>query len=276
MVGGLNLDEETIEYEEDLPKVRMKRLEKELQEIKRKRDRFSLARTISLISSGAITVISFLGIFFYDHPLYNNFIFMTASKELVITVSIISTFLSLLLFIFVFLFGNKLHYFQIEEIQDQIDLLGIEEALYEQRAEKQFKVHQSELKRYYDQSLKQSSLLFFIGVLSLGIGFIIVGVSLYLVYTGPDKDNNTVVAILGGVGGILTNFIGVIYLKMYSETIQSSNEFHNRLVSTNHLHYSNFLISKIKNNRLREETLATLALSISPNVGPNDKKSEDE
>lgn len=45
---------------------------------------------------------------------------------------------------------------------------------------------------------------------------------------------------------------------MYSETIKSSNEFHNRLATTHHLHFSNFLLSKIENDVLREETLAII------------------
>ncbi|WP_326848309.1 TRADD-N-associated membrane domain-containing protein [Paenibacillus alvei] len=161
---------------------------------------------------------------------------------------------------------------EIKNIENDLELLEYTGFSIEQRAEKHFKVHQYDLKRYYDQSLKHSSWIFIVGIVCLVIGFGIIGVSLYMVYTGSNEKSSVVIASLGGVAGLLTNFIGVIYLKMYSETVKSSNEFHNRLVFTHHLHFGNVLLSKIEDKELREHTLSQMALSLVKFEQDNDSK----
>ncbi|WP_052675979.1 TRADD-N-associated membrane domain-containing protein [Paenibacillus sp. IHBB 10380] len=150
---------------------------------------------------------------------------------------------------------------QIFDIKNEIDLLRIGTDSMELRAEKQFRVHQSEIKRYYDQSLSQSKWIFLVGIISLVAGMAIIILTLVLVFNGSESGNNVIIATTGGITGILTNFIAVIFLKMYSETVKSLNIFHNRLVATHHLHFSNFLISQIFDESLRERTWAKLALS---------------
>jgi len=150
---------------------------------------------------------------------------------------------------------------RINQLKDEIDLQGIGIDSLEARAEKQFKQHQAELKRYYDQSLRHGSWIFYIGIANLFVGFLIIGITLFLV-SNKGSDGNLIVGIVGGIAGILTNFVAVIFLRMYSGTVKSLSDFHNRLVSTNHLLYSNLLVSKIFDNQLRSETWAKLALSI--------------
>ncbi|MBY9086169.1 hypothetical protein KIH86_18325, partial [Paenibacillus sp. HN-1] len=96
-------------------------------------------------------------------------------------------------------------------------------------------------------------------LVSLLAGMIIVIVTITLIVNSSERDNNLIIALTGGTTGILTNFVGVVFLKMYSETVRSLNIFHNRLVTTHHLHFSNFLISKIYDRDLREQTWAKLA-----------------
>ncbi|HEV2108778.1 MAG TPA: hypothetical protein VGR16_10990, partial [Thermomicrobiales bacterium] len=56
--------------------------------------------------------------------------------------------------------------------------------------------------------------------------------------------------------------IAVIFLRMFSETIQSMIDFHNRLVATHHVHFGNVLAAKITNEALRSETLSRMALAL--------------
>jgi len=151
---------------------------------------------------------------------------------------------------------------EIRDIENELDLLSISEDSIEQRAEKQFKLHQLELKKYYDQTLRHSSLIFFVGLICLILGFAIIGFTLYLVFSSSVAigiSEKIILATLGGIRAILSNFIGIIYIKMYSETIKSLTEFHNRLVLTHYLHFGNFLIGKITDQNLREKTLAEIA-----------------
>lgn len=156
---------------------------------------------------------------------------------------------------------------QIKDLENELDLLRVTVSPAEQRAEKLFKSHQYELKKYYDQTLRHSSVIFIVGIGCILIGFALVGWALSKVWSSDQSSDTTakiVVASLGAVGGILANFIAIIYLRMYSETIKALTEFHNRLVGTHHLHYGNFLTAKIENADLREKTLNKIAESLIP------------
>ncbi|MFA4935317.1 MAG: hypothetical protein WC568_05730 [Candidatus Methanoperedens sp.] len=156
---------------------------------------------------------------------------------------------------------------QIRDIENELDLFSISQNPIEERAEKQFKLHQLELKKYYDQTLRQSAGIFYVGIFCILLGFVIIAVTLYFVFlSSTSKETETsekiILASLGAIGAILSDFIAFIYIKMYSETIQSLTEFHNRLVVTHFLHFGNFLVGKITDKDLREKTLADIASSL--------------
>lgn len=152
---------------------------------------------------------------------------------------------------------------RIQDIENELDLHSIGDSSMEQRAEKLFRLHQYELKKYYDQALSQSSWIFVTGIFSIIGGFIIIGWAMYLVMTKSVLEGKIIISLFGIASGILANFIGVMYIRMYSKTINSLTEFHNRLLGTHHLHFTNFLTSKISNNDLREDILAHLVKTIS-------------
>lgn len=49
---------------------------------------------------------------------------------------------------------------------------------------------------------------------------------------------------------------------MHSEAVKSLTEFHIRFVNIHHFYFSNFLLSKIKNEGKREDAFVELALKI--------------
>lgn len=153
---------------------------------------------------------------------------------------------------------------ELQEIENELDLLSISHLSLEERSEKLFKHHHLELKRYYDENLKQSSWIFVVGIVCILIGFAIIGITLYFLIANSSNEleNKIIVASVGAIGAILSNFIAVIYLKMHSEAVKSLTEFHNRFVNTHHFYFSNFLLSKIQNEDKREDALVELALKI--------------
>jgi hypothetical protein len=153
---------------------------------------------------------------------------------------------------------------EIRQTEDELDLANTPASKEEQAAQKLFKLHQLELNKYYDQTLKQSGWIFFAGLFCLAIGFGVIGLTLWIVQDVNNK-NVQLAAILGGIAGILSNYIGAVYLKMHSETIKSLTEFHNRLVNTHYLHFGNFLLAKIETDKLREASLAKIAINLSTN-----------
>ncbi|MHC3549776.1 TRADD-N-associated membrane domain-containing protein [Bacillus cereus] len=153
---------------------------------------------------------------------------------------------------------------ELQEIENELDLLSISHSSLEERSEKLFKHHHFELKRYYDENLKQSSWIFLVGIACILIGFVIIGITLYFLIANSSNEleNKIIVASVGAIGAILSNFIAVIYLKMHAETVKALTEFHNRFVNTHHFYFSNFLLSKIQNEDKREDALVELALKI--------------
>lgn len=147
---------------------------------------------------------------------------------------------------------------RILEIDDEIELLEISENQYEKKAEIQFKKHQKEIKRYYDINLGHLKLLF-----PIGIGIIILGIFIIILSIMLFKDKDVISILIGTISGILTNFVGAIFIKMYIETIKASLKFHNKLIDSNNNLFANVLITKIKNQDLQNATLAEVAKIIS-------------
>jgi hypothetical protein len=148
----------------------------------------------------------------------------------------------------------------LRDLENEIDLASIDLVSREKRAEKLFKLHQYELDKYYTQNLRQGNQIFKIGSIFFMIGFFIVVGSIYLIaFKVGNKDDSIIIAGLGAVGTILSNFIAAIYIRMFSETAKTSTQFHNRLVTTHNLMFSNFISSKIDDKALRENTYSQIA-----------------
>jgi hypothetical protein len=133
------------------------------------------------------------------------------------------------------------------------------------------------LKRYYDQTLNQSSKIFYVGIFSILSGISLIFIFSYWVTLA--KDDKIIIGALGAIGSILSNYIAVIYGGMYKDTIQSLNQFHNRLVTTHHLHYGALLSSQIKDNNNLDQTLSQMAINTStlePYTEPSDQPSKED
>lgn len=153
---------------------------------------------------------------------------------------------------------------EVESIENELLLHATGIEAIEQRSERLFKSHELELRRYYGQALKQNSLIFYAGLLCALLGFSVVLFIIYFLFVEqkvPAHSDKLLVAGLGTVSGILTNFVAMMLIKMFFQASQSLNTFHDRLVRTNHLYFSSYLLSKITNIEERERVLGELALA---------------
>ncbi|MCW2986956.1 MAG: hypothetical protein JWR63_4526 [Conexibacter sp.] len=151
---------------------------------------------------------------------------------------------------------------RVEDLRDQQDLVELVAEDRERRAQKLFQVHSRQLKRYYDQALRHRGVIFASGLLCIFGGFAVVGAAFVVIAHADDTTEKIVAAALGAIGGVLANFIAVIYLRMFSQTVDSIGAFHDRLVVTHHLHFANFLLAKVGDARMRDEALATVSTTI--------------
>jgi Ca2+/Na+ antiporter len=150
-----------------------------------------------------------------------------------------------------------------QNVDFELDLQQYEVSIAERRAEKILRIHQAQLRRYYDLNLSQNVWLFAVGVLCILLGTAVIAVTFYWVTNmTAGVQEKIIVASLGGVGAVLTNFIAVIYLKMHSTASESLNVFHTKLVESQELLLSNLLASRIDDNQKRWDTLSAISRSI--------------
>lgn len=153
----------------------------------------------------------------------------------------------------------------ILSLESELDLLETTEVTPEQRAEKLFKHHQYELQKYYDQTLRHSKWIFIVGVACIFVGFATIGITFWLVVrpqASTEFQEKILVSALGVVGGILANFIAVIYLRMFSEILKSVTDFHNRLVATHNLYFANFMVTKVTEPETRDDIVTEIAKNL--------------
>jgi hypothetical protein len=163
------------------------------------------------------------------------------------------------------------------ESQTELDLRELLNA-DEKRAHKLFELNGIELKRYYDQALQQRRVVFAIGVLCLLAGFGSIAAAIFVVYgEHGSTDQKIIAASLGAISGILSNFVAVIYLRMFTAIVTSMVEFHTRLVATHHAHFGNVLAARIVDPQKRDATLAGIALSLgNPSASEQRQNTQDE
>ena len=127
------------------------------------------------------------------------------------------------------------------------------------RAEKMFRMNQKELMRYYDMNLSQTKFLSGLGILMIVFGILIVISSLYM-YTFLETDK--VLLIVGSLSGIIVDFIGAIFIKMYTKNIEATVKFHAKFAESNNLLLANSIANKIEDDKTREETLSEISKNI--------------
>lgn len=127
------------------------------------------------------------------------------------------------------------------------------------RAEKMFRMNQKELMRYYDMNLAQTKFLSGLGIMMIIFGILIVAASLYL-YTSFDSDK--ILLLVGSLSGIVVDFIGAIFIKMYNKNIEAAVKFHAKFAESNNLLLANSIASKIDDDKLRENTLSEISKNI--------------
>ncbi|MEU6754918.1 hypothetical protein [Streptomyces sp. NPDC046685] len=154
---------------------------------------------------------------------------------------------------------------EIHSIEDDLDLLAVQTQSPAVRAYTLFRRHQLDLKRYYNQSLTHGKVIFFVGIACIASGFAIIGATLYLLNKNlhVNTTSQIIIAAVGAIGGLLSNFIAALYLRMFTTTSESLSTQHDRLISTHFLHFGNFLAAKVERDaNLREETFSSMAKSL--------------
>jgi hypothetical protein len=90
-------------------------------------------------------------------------------------------------------------------------------------------------------------------------GILIVAATLYM-YMSLDEDK--VLLLVGSLSGIVVDFIGAIFIKMYTKNIEAAVKFHAKFAESNNLLLANSIANKIENDTIREITLSEISKNI--------------
>ena len=155
------------------------------------------------------------------------------------------------------------------QIDETVAVMSVENKTPKMQAEIRFDNSQSDFKRFFDINLNQLSWVFKLGIGTLLTGMVIIFLAIIMFEFSPVKYNISV--LTGAIIGILVDFIGVIFIRMYTETIKASMQLQNRLVHNNDNLLANLLAEDIDDKYLRNQTLSEIAKTISANntVTPN-------
>ncbi|HFD8616434.1 TPA: hypothetical protein ACJ2YZ_001769 [Streptococcus pyogenes] len=117
-----------------------------------------------------------------------------------------------------------------------------------------------EIEKYNNHNFNQLKRIFSLGQMLIGFGsflmFIVIGYSLVFEHV------SNFVYIMSVCSGVMINFIGAIFINMYSKILKSSSMNHYVMVENNQVYLGNLLASQIKDDELREETLSEVAKSL--------------
>ena len=155
--------------------------------------------------------------------------------------------------------SKKLEKLEEEARREEKEFSEIDPEKRALRAEKMFRMNQKELMRYYDMNLAQTKFLSGLGILMIIFGLLIVGVALYM-YTSFETDK--ILLIIGSLSGIVVDFIGAIFIRMYNKNIEAAVKFHAKFAESNNLLLANSIANKIEDGQLRENTLAEISKNI--------------
>lgn len=77
-----------------------------------------------------------------------------------------------------------------------------------------------------------------------------------------DSDIDSLEIISGFITGILIDFTGAIFIVMYNKTIDSTISLSGLINDNRRANFSHYIASKITDEKIKDETLAKMAVSI--------------
>ena len=198
---------------------------------------------------------------FVDYQIYINFYEFPIGQILVYIFGFFSFFffmVSLSCF-FDFKESKKMEKLDEDARREEKEFSEIDPQKRELRAEKMFRMNQKELMRYYDMNLTQTKFLSVLGIMMIIFGMLIVAASIYMYMSlGADK----ALLFVGSLSGIVVDFIGAVFIKMYTKNIEAAVKFHAKFAESNNLLLANSIANKIVDDKIREDTLSEISKNI--------------
>jgi glucan phosphoethanolaminetransferase (alkaline phosphatase superfamily) len=117
------------------------------------------------------------------------------------------------------------------------------------------------LESYLNRNLMQIYWIFFLTLLVMLVGFIIIGYGVIRVYQSPDNFRPSIVVT---VSGVVVEFIAATFLLIYRSTMEQAKEYVNILERINAVGMSVQILDNVEGNDpgLRDKTRAEIAMEL--------------
>jgi hypothetical protein len=133
-----------------------------------------------------------------------------------------------LVFPYVLLSVGLIFYFQTEQagskLEEKAYILAQEKHREEpSKAKPVWDMAQITLESYFNRNLGQIRWIFWLSIVVMSLGFVLILYGVVLGYQNPKE--NWVIASIGGIAGIVTEFIGATFLFVYKSSIQQADKY---------------------------------------------------
>jgi len=147
-----------------------------------------------------------------------------------------------------------------QSVSTEIEILSMNLSQQEKYAEKLYKINNNELKRYYNLSIQQSYVIFFVAVFCIFLGLGIPGVVITLFAMKVIETSAQVTtAVLGGISSLLSTFVAAVLIKISGDIGTTFRDSLGKLVETNKLLLANVWLSKIRDKKVIEDSYKKIA-----------------
>jgi len=117
------------------------------------------------------------------------------------------------------------------------------------------------LESYLNRNLLQIHLIFFLTLMVMLAGFVIIGYGVFRVYESPDNFKPSIVVTMSGV---IVEFIAATFLLIYRSTMEQAKDYVNILERINAVGMSVQILDSVESNDsgLRDKTRAEIAMGL--------------
>jgi hypothetical protein len=124
------------------------------------------------------------------------------------------------------------------------------------------------LQQYFEKNLQHINSIYRISINVMIVGFVIIGLGIFISYFGKDKD----ISIISISSGILIEFIGATFLFIFKSTVKQALKYSRTLEKINNVGMSMKILDTIETSEIDKEELIKAKIEISKILISNSKE----
>ena len=148
-----------------------------------------------------------------------------------------------------------------DSTEDYVGLLRLQKYPQMNRIIDEHNIQNSEvMHQYFRINQSQIKFIFPLGIAILIMGLLLIALSFVVYFSSPEKD--MLVLFLGGIFGFFVDLIGVLFIKIYINTMNATSSFHDKIVTIMNIDKACRLVDNIVSDENRDKTYNEIAIEI--------------